>query len=103
MARGLQHEVIGAGVVPASRFDAASGDALRRDGAGGPRECWTCRTPVATAPAPAYDRPRRALAAGERGDAVKVFLKAVGVSAIVIALMPLLPVWSKLLAECFGA
>jgi hypothetical protein len=40
--------------------------------------------------------------AGERGDAVKVFLKAVGVPAFFIA-MPLLPVWSKLLAEFFGA
>ena len=46
----------------------------------------------------AWVRIREALAAGERGDAVKVFLKAVGVPAFFIALMPLLPVWSKLKA-----
>jgi len=37
-----------------------------------------------------------AVAAGRRSDAVKLFLKAVQVPAFVIALMPLMPMWSKL-------
>lgn len=37
-----------------------------------------------------------AVEAGHRSDAVKEFLKAVGVPAVVIALMRLTPVWSKL-------
>jgi pimeloyl-ACP methyl ester carboxylesterase len=39
-----------------------------------------------------------ALAAGERGAAVKAFLQAVGVPGFFIALMRLLPVWPKLKA-----
>ncbi len=39
-----------------------------------------------------------AVAAGRRGDAVKLFLKAVGAPAFFIALMPLMPVWSKVKA-----
>ncbi len=38
----------------------------------------------------------RLVAADRRGDAVKMFLRRVGVPAFVVALMPLLPVWSKL-------
>src|SRR5579862_6955400 len=37
-------------------------------------------------------------AADRRGDAVKLFMKAVGVPAIVVAMTPLMPVWSKLKA-----
>jgi pimeloyl-ACP methyl ester carboxylesterase len=37
-------------------------------------------------------------AADRRGDAVKLFMKAVGVPAIVVAMMPLMPDWSKLKA-----
>jgi pimeloyl-ACP methyl ester carboxylesterase len=36
------------------------------------------------------------IAEGDRSDAVKLFLKAVGVPAIFLALMRLIPVWSKL-------
>ncbi len=43
-------------------------------------------------------RIREALAAGRPGDAVKFFLKSVGVPAFVISLMRLTPVWSKLRA-----
>lgn len=39
-----------------------------------------------------------ALAAGRRGDAVKAFLKMVGVPAFFAALMPMMPMWSKLKA-----
>ena len=39
-----------------------------------------------------------ALAANRRGEAVKLFLKLVGVPAFVVAVMPLLPMWSKLKA-----
>jgi pimeloyl-ACP methyl ester carboxylesterase len=41
---------------------------------------------------------REAVAAGRRSDAVKLFLKAVGVPGFFIALMRLTPVWSKLKA-----
>jgi pimeloyl-ACP methyl ester carboxylesterase len=37
-------------------------------------------------------------AADRRGDAVKFFMKAVGVPAIVVAMMPLMPDWPKLKA-----
>jgi pimeloyl-ACP methyl ester carboxylesterase len=37
-------------------------------------------------------------AADRRGDAIKLFMKAVGVPAIVVAMMPLMPDWSKLKA-----
>jgi pimeloyl-ACP methyl ester carboxylesterase len=40
----------------------------------------------------------RLLAAGRRGDAVKYFLKMVGVPAVVVVLMRFLPVWAKLKA-----
>ena len=40
----------------------------------------------------------QALALNRRGEALKLFLKSVGVPAFFIALMPLLPVWSKLKA-----
>ena len=36
------------------------------------------------------------MAAGRRGAAVKLFMKTVGTPAFFIALMPLMPVWSKL-------
>jgi pimeloyl-ACP methyl ester carboxylesterase len=51
-------------------------------------------------PSTEEDWPRigAAVAAGRRGDAVKFFLKTVGVPGVVVALMPLLPVWSKLKA-----
>jgi pimeloyl-ACP methyl ester carboxylesterase len=39
-----------------------------------------------------------AVAAGRRGEAVKFFLRSVGVPGFVLALMPLMPVWSKLKA-----
>jgi pimeloyl-ACP methyl ester carboxylesterase len=39
-----------------------------------------------------------AVAANRRSDAVKLFLKLVGVPAFFIAVMPLMPVWSKLKA-----
>jgi pimeloyl-ACP methyl ester carboxylesterase len=38
------------------------------------------------------------IAADRRGNAVKLFMKAVGVPAIVVAMMPLMPQWSKLKA-----
>jgi pimeloyl-ACP methyl ester carboxylesterase len=38
------------------------------------------------------------VAAGRRGDAAQLFLKAVGVPAVFLALMRLMPVWSKLKA-----
>jgi pimeloyl-ACP methyl ester carboxylesterase len=37
--------------------------------------------------------------AGRRGDAVKVFLRCVGVPAFVVALMRWLPVWAKITAD----
>jgi pimeloyl-ACP methyl ester carboxylesterase len=43
-----------------------------------------------------WRRIRRALAAGRRGDAVRVFLKSVGVPSLVIRLMRMMPIWSKL-------
>jgi len=43
-----------------------------------------------------WRRIREAIAAGRRGDAVRVFLKSVGVPAFVIALMRWMPMWSKL-------
>jgi pimeloyl-ACP methyl ester carboxylesterase len=43
-------------------------------------------------------RLNQALAAGRRGDAVKMFMKVVGVPGIFIALMRLMPVWSKVTA-----
>jgi hypothetical protein len=39
-----------------------------------------------------------AVAANRRSEAVKLFLKLVGVPAFVIAVMPLMPMWSKLKA-----
>jgi pimeloyl-ACP methyl ester carboxylesterase len=39
-----------------------------------------------------------AVAANRRGEAVKLFLKLVGVPAFLIAVMPLMPMWSKLKA-----
>jgi pimeloyl-ACP methyl ester carboxylesterase len=39
-----------------------------------------------------------ALATGRRGDAVKLFMQLVGVPALFIAIMRILPVWSKLKA-----
>lgn len=39
-----------------------------------------------------------ALAAGRRGDAVKAFLKMVGVPAAFAALMPIMPMWSRMKA-----
>jgi pimeloyl-ACP methyl ester carboxylesterase len=39
-----------------------------------------------------------AVASDRRGDAVKLFLRSVGAPALSIALMPLLPMWSKLKA-----
>jgi pimeloyl-ACP methyl ester carboxylesterase len=39
-----------------------------------------------------------AVATGERGRAVKLFLKSVGVPGFVLALFPLFPVWSRLRA-----
>ena len=43
-------------------------------------------------------RINQALAAGRRGDAVKMFMKVVGVPGIFIALMRLMPAWSKVTA-----
>jgi pimeloyl-ACP methyl ester carboxylesterase len=40
----------------------------------------------------------QALTAGRRGDAVKLFMKQVGVPAVFIALMRFMPAWSKLTA-----
>jgi pimeloyl-ACP methyl ester carboxylesterase len=45
-----------------------------------------------------WRRISEAVAAGRRGDAVKFFLKSVGLPGFVIALMQFLPVWSKLKA-----
>jgi len=45
-----------------------------------------------------WRRINEAVAAGRRADAVKCFLKSVGVPGFVLALMPLMPVWSKLKA-----
>jgi pimeloyl-ACP methyl ester carboxylesterase len=39
---------------------------------------------------------RDAIAAGRRSDAVRVFLRSVGVPAALVTLMRLLPIWSKL-------
>jgi pimeloyl-ACP methyl ester carboxylesterase len=39
-----------------------------------------------------------AVSAGRRSEAVKTFLKSVGVPALFIAVMPLMPMWSKLKA-----
>jgi pimeloyl-ACP methyl ester carboxylesterase len=54
----------------------------------------------ASRPTTEEDWPRivDAVAGGRRGQAVKFFLKSVGVPAIVVALMPLMPAWSKLKA-----
>jgi pimeloyl-ACP methyl ester carboxylesterase len=54
----------------------------------------------ASRPTTEADWPRivEAVAAGRRGDAVKFFLKSVGLPGIVVALMPLMPAWSKLKA-----
>lgn len=43
-------------------------------------------------------RINEAIAEGRRGDAVKLFLRAVGAPGIFIALLPLLPFWSRLKA-----
>lgn len=45
-----------------------------------------------------WARINAAVAAGRRSDAVKYFLKSVGVPAILASLMPLTPMWSKLKA-----
>src|SRR5262249_4486598 len=45
-----------------------------------------------------WTRIGEAVAAGRRGEAVKLFLRAVGAPAFFIALMPLMPVWSKVKA-----
>lgn len=45
-----------------------------------------------------WARISEAVAAGRRGDAVKAFLKAFGLPALFVALMPLIPGWSKLIA-----
>jgi hypothetical protein len=54
----------------------------------------------ASRPSTENDWPRivDAVAEGRRGDAVKSFLKSVGVPAVVVSLMPLMPAWSKLKA-----
>jgi pimeloyl-ACP methyl ester carboxylesterase len=51
-------------------------------------------------PSTEEDWPRigEAVAAGRRGDAVTFFLKSVGLPGLILALMRLLPVWSKLKA-----
>ena len=41
---------------------------------------------------------KRLVAGGRRGDAVKMFMRFVGAPALVTAIMPLTPVWSKLKA-----
>ena len=45
-----------------------------------------------------WDRICAAVAADRRSDAVKLFLKSVGVPGFVSSLMPLMPMWSKLKA-----
>jgi pimeloyl-ACP methyl ester carboxylesterase len=45
-----------------------------------------------------WTRIREAIAAGRRGAAVQLFLRSVGVPAPVLAVMRLLPLWSKLKA-----
>jgi pimeloyl-ACP methyl ester carboxylesterase len=45
-----------------------------------------------------WGRVSEAVAAGRRGDAVRIFMKAVEVPAFFIALMRVMPVWSKLKA-----
>jgi pimeloyl-ACP methyl ester carboxylesterase len=42
------------------------------------------------------EQQRKLIAAGRRGDAVKMFMKTVGVPAIFIAMMRVFPAWSKL-------
>jgi pimeloyl-ACP methyl ester carboxylesterase len=49
-------------------------------------------------PVSIWGRISEAVAAGRRGDAVKIFMKAVEVPAVFIALMRVMPVWSKLKA-----
>ena len=44
------------------------------------------------------DELNRLVAAGRRGDAVKMFMRFVGTPAFVTAVMPVTPVWSKLKA-----
>ncbi len=46
----------------------------------------------------AWARIQEAIAAGRRGEAVTIFLKSVGTPAPVVAVMRLLPIWSKLTA-----
>jgi pimeloyl-ACP methyl ester carboxylesterase len=53
------------------------------------------RSPVS---ADYWARIGESIAAGRRSEAVKLFLKAVGVPAIFVAAMPLMPAWSKLKA-----
>lgn len=53
------------------------------------------RLPVSTE---YWARIGESIAAGHRSHAVKLFMKAVGVPAIFVALMPLMPAWSKLKA-----
>ena len=36
------------------------------------------------------------LAADRRGDAVKLFMRLVGMPAVLVAMMPLMPAWQKL-------
>jgi pimeloyl-ACP methyl ester carboxylesterase len=45
-----------------------------------------------------WARIREAVAAGRRGDAVKLFLKSVGVPAFFATVLPVMPMWSKLKA-----
>lgn len=51
----------------------------------------------APAPADFLERMKEAVAENRRGDAVKMFMKLVGVPGIFIALMRVLPAWSKLI------
>lgn len=44
------------------------------------------------------DRVRAMVASGDRGGAVKAFMRAVGAPAPMVAVMPLFPVWSKMKA-----
>ncbi len=49
-------------------------------------------------PADFLDRLKALLQAGHRSDAVKLFMRRVGTPGIVVAVMPLFPVWTKLKA-----
>jgi pimeloyl-ACP methyl ester carboxylesterase len=47
-------------------------------------------------PADTVDRLRELLARGRRGEMVKLFMRLVGVPKFFVALMPLMPAWSKM-------